>query len=102
MFLIEIYLPTRDNHGRQFPKSAFKQVRNELTERFGGVTAFMRSPAMGLWADRSGEVRRDDIAIFEVMTDAVDRDWWREYRSTLESRFRQDEVVVRSIQIERL
>lgn len=102
MFLIEIYLPTRDNQGDRFPQSAFEQVRNELTERFGGVTAFMRSPAIGLWADRSGEVRRDDIAIFEVMTDAVDRDWWQEYRTTLESRFRQDEVVVRAIQIERL
>ena len=36
------------------------------------------------------------------MTDTLDREWWREYRQTLERRFAQDELVVRSQEVERL
>jgi hypothetical protein len=102
MYLIEFLLPVFDNSGQRFPQEVFDRVRHELTERFGGVTAFLRSPAMGLWADEAGGVRRDDLAIFEVMTDAIDRDWWRQYRVQLELRFRQKEVVMRATSFERL
>jgi hypothetical protein len=102
MYLIELFLPTYDNSGKPFPKSEFDRIRHELTARFGGVTAFLRSPAVGLWADDSGKVRRDDLAIFEVMADALDRDWWRQFRTQLEQRFRQEEIVMRASSFERL
>jgi hypothetical protein len=102
MFLIEFLLPVYDNAGLRFPSDEFDRVRRELTGRFGGCTAFLRSPAAGLWADAAGRVRRDDLAIFEVMTDAIDRDWWRGYREQLERRFRQQEIVMRATPFERL
>jgi hypothetical protein len=102
MHLVEFLLPTFDNEGRRFPKDGFDRVRQELIERFGGVTAFLRSPATGLWADEGGQVRRDDLAIFEVMVDTLDRAWWRQYREQLERRFRQKEVVMRATEVERL
>ena len=102
MYLIELFLPTYDNAGKPFPKTEFDRIRQELTARFGGVTAFLRSPAVGLWADDSGEVRRDDLAIFEVMADSLDREWWRNYRAQLEQRFRQDEIVTRASSFEKL
>jgi len=102
MFLIEIFLPLYDNAGERFPRASFDAVRDELTARFGGVTAFLRSPAVGLWQDDAGVVRRDEIAIVEVMADTLDRDWWQAYRRTLEHRFRQDEIVVRAIRFDRL
>lgn len=102
MYLIEFLLPTFGNDGRRFPKSEFDRVRGELTDRFGGVTAYMRSPAVGLWSDDTGHIHRDELAQFEVMTDSFDRDWWRQYRQELEQRFHQDEVVVRGISFERL
>ena len=102
MFLIEFFLPLFDNAGARFPKDEFERVRRELTEHFGGVTAFMRSPAMGLWADDSGQVRRDEIVSFEVMTEMLDRDWWRNYREQLGKRFRQQEIVMRASSFERL
>jgi hypothetical protein len=102
MFLIQFLLPTRDNAGQPFAKNEFDRVRHELTERFGGVTAYLRSPAVGLWADDAGSIRRDDLAIFEVMVEALDRAWWRQYRDQLEQRFEQDEVVVRATSFERL
>jgi hypothetical protein len=102
VYLIEFLLPTFDNHGQHFPKSEFDRVRRELTERFGGVTAYVRSPAVGLWTDEAGQVRQDELATFEVMADTLAREWWREYRGLLQQRFRQDEIVIRATTFERL
>ncbi len=102
VILIEFLLPLFDNDGLRFPKDEFERVRSELTERFGGVTAFMRSPAMGVWADETGRVRRDDLVSFEVMTETLDRDWWRNYREQLGKRFRQQDIVMRASSFERL
>lgn len=102
MHLVQLLLPLRDNEGRAFPRAEFDRVNRELTDRFGGVTAFLRSPASGAWREEGGEVARDDIAVIEVMDEHLDRDWWRSYRAGLERRFRQDEVVVRASELERL
>ena len=101
MHLIEILLPLADNEGQPFAADLHSRVRDELVERFGGVTAFTRSPAEGLWVE-DGDRSRDNIVIFEVMADRLDRGWWRRYRAELESRFRQDEIVVRAREVERL
>jgi hypothetical protein len=102
MFLVEFLLPVIDNHGARIPKEEFGRVRRELTERFGGVTAFMRSPAMGLWEDEKGVVRQDELVAFEVMAAELDREWWHDYREQLGRRFRQQEIMMRAIAIERL
>jgi len=102
MHLIEILLPLADNEGKPFEADLHRQVRDELVEHFGGVTAFDRSPAEGLWKEGDGEAGRDDIIIFEVMSDWLDRGWWRGYRTELERRFRQDEIVVRAREVELL
>jgi hypothetical protein len=102
VYLVEFLLPTFDNHGERFPKDEFDRVRRELTEKFGGVTAFMQSPASGLWEDDQGQVRHDDLVTFEVMTESLDRDWWRGYREQLAARFRQQEIVMRASAFEPL
>ena len=99
--LVEILLPLCDNVGRRFGAEPFATVREELIGHFGGVTAFTRSPAEGVWANE-GSVERDEIVIFEVMTDWIDRSWWRTYRAALERRFDQDEIVIRAREFERL
>ena len=95
MHLVQILLPLYDNAGAPLPRGLFTKVREELAGAFGGLTAFTRAPAEGLWQDE-GETTRDDIVIFEVMTDALDEGWWRAYRAKLERRFRQDVVVIRA------
>ena len=102
MFLLEIFLPTYDNAGKHFSKESFDTVRVEMTEKFGGVTAFTRSPAKGVWSDDEGHLHRDDLAIFEVMTETLDEVWWRRYRTDLEKRFRQEEIVIRASQFQRI
>lgn len=102
MHLVQLLLPLRDNDGNEFPRERLHAVHRELTDRFGGVTAYLRAPATGAWKDEDGGVARDDVVIVEVMADALDRAWWADYRRTLEARFRQDEIVIRATATERL
>ena len=99
--LIEIFLPLNRNDGSAQPGERFAKVRTELVERFGGLTAFTRAPAEGLWAE-DGDVSRDAIVILEVMDASFDAGWWRAYRATLERRFEQEAVLVRAVAVERL
>jgi hypothetical protein len=66
-----------------------------LIERFGGLTAFTRSPAQGIATD-AGKTVHDDIVVFEVLTEEFDVPWWRSYRRQLEREFRQDAIVARA------
>lgn len=102
MHLVELFLPLRDGSGTAFPRDAFDLVRSELAEAFGGVTAFTRTPATGLWEDDGGHIQRDEVLLFEVMVEQVDHGWWQAYRKELEQRFRQDEVLVRATAVQRL
>ena len=102
MQLIQILLPLYDNDGARFPRAMYDVVREELTSRFGGLTAHTRAPAEGLWSEEGEPPSRDDIVIFEVMVDRVERAWWREYREALQREFRQDAIIIRSQDIELL
>ncbi len=97
MFLVEILLPLYDNAREAFPREHFLRVRGELTERFGGLTAFDHSPAKGFWKENGQEATsRDAIVLFEVFTEHLDAAWWRQYREELQARFRQKFVVIRA------
>ena len=95
--LVQVLLPLFDNEGRRFGIDPFAVTRTELTDRFGGLTSYMRAPARGVWKTDDGAESRDDIVIFEVMVDEMDANWWRTYRATLEARFRQDVIVIRAM-----
>ena len=101
-YLVQLLIPLRDNRGSSFPASHYGALRDELATRFGGVTAYTRAPAEGTW-DGHGQSRdTDDIVIYEVMVDRLDRDWWASFRRGLEAQFEQDELVIRAQAIERL
>ncbi len=98
MHLVQLLLPLYANDGRAQPPEAFRRVRAELTERFGGLTAHTRAPAEGLWKEEDDEPPvRDDVVLVEVMVDDLDAAWWAGYRRELEKRFRQDAIVVRAL-----
>ena len=102
MNLIQLLLPLHDNNKQPFAREEFDRVRDELAKRFGGITAFRRSPAEGVWREGQGEVSRDEVVIFEVMTERLNRRWWSGYRKELEMRFRQEQLVIRATQVEQL
>ena len=102
MHLVQLLLPLYDNAGRPFPASHYASVRDELAERFGGLTAYTRAPAEGLWSQDGGQQARDDIVVYEVMVEQLDRAWWKGFRTRLERLFAQEELVVRAQLVERL
>jgi len=93
--LVQILLPLYDNAGHRFPPEAYAKVRSDLTERFGGLTAYTSAPAEGLWGSGSA-MKRDEIVVLEVMVAELERQWWSAYRRELEELFRQDEIVLRA------
>lgn len=104
MHLVQLLLPLYARDGARLPQTLFAAVRQELVDRFGGLTAYSRSPARGVWADEdAGErVEHDDIVVYEVMVESLQRDWWKAYREELTGRFGQKELVVRAQRIELL
>jgi hypothetical protein len=102
MYLVQILLPLYADSGERLPKDRYAQVRRELTARYGGATAFLRSPAQGTWKDDDGKVERDEVVMCEVMVESLEREWWAQYRSTLEARFEQRELIIRALKMERI
>lgn len=96
MHLIQILLPLYDNASVPQPAELFEKTREELIGRFGGLTAYTRAPAKGLWQEDASTTLHDDIVIYEVMTESLDDAWWRTYRGMLEQRFRQEAIIVRA------
>lgn len=103
MHLVQILIPVFDNTGQRFEQALFEEVRTQLIERFGGLTAFVQSPALGLWKDaESGTTTQDAMILIEVMSDTLDQAWWTAYRRDLEGVFRQDEIVIRALACQRI
>ncbi len=101
MYIVQILLPLSDNAGKPFSGETLKSIHRELASHFGGLTAYTRAPAEGEWA-REGAPAKDDIVVVEVMTDILDRDWWRQFRERTESILQQDRLIVRAHPIELL
>lgn len=98
MFLIEIFLPLDRRDGSKVASDRIEAIVACLADRFGGATAFLRSPAKGLWKQSGTELEEDRIVIVEVMAAEVDVDWWRNYRVLLEEEFLQDEILIRAME----
>jgi hypothetical protein len=98
MHLVQLLLPLYNNSGIQFEQKLYTDVRNELVDRFGGITAYTRAPVHGLWQE-SEQLVRDDLIIYEIMVEKLEEEWWRGYREILENRFQQQSLVVRAHQI---
>jgi hypothetical protein len=94
MNLIQILLPICDNQGRRFPAAMYHEVKRTLSERFQGLTAYSRAAAEGLW-QRGKAVKKDDIVVYEVMSGAPNKKWWRNYRTELEKKFKQESIIIR-------
>ncbi len=97
--LVQLLLPVRDNNNRPIPDSAYEEIKRELVIRYGGVTAFTRAPAEGVWAASSGARQEEDVVIVEVMTPDLDTAWWGRFRKQLEKALGQEEIVVRAFPI---
>ena len=101
-YLDQLFIPRFDVGGTRFEGSYFQLVRGELLDTFGGLTAYTKAPATGVWAPANGEVELDEMVVFEVMVEEIDRQWWNEYREKLEMRFAQEQILVRALPMEQI
>ena len=102
MVLIQLLLPTNTPTQPGRSESPLGQTGRELAEKFHGLTAYMRSPARGVWTAPDGRAEEDDVVMVEVVTETFDRQWWRTYSATLAKRFQQEAIHIRAMSIEML
>ncbi|MGL9622340.1 hypothetical protein QRQ56_30600 [Bradyrhizobium sp. U531] len=97
-YLVQILVPKETGRGRPVTKNWFDEFLQELTDKFGGATSFVRSPGQGLW--RSGDTtERDDVAVVEVMAAKLAPEFWASLRQRLERELAQEEIVIRAQEI---
>jgi hypothetical protein len=100
VILIQLLLPAQTADADT--AASVSQTRDELTARFGGVTAYQQTPASGQWSDPRGGIVADQVVLVEVVAREWERDWWRQYADVLARRFHQDVIHVRALPIELL
>ena len=93
-YLVQILLPVATSDGQPIESRPFEIVKDDLTQRFGGVVTYTRSHAEGRW--RGDRTHIDDVVVFEVLCNDIDRHWWNAYRQRLEDSFHQQSVVIRA------
>jgi hypothetical protein len=95
--IVQLLLPTVDGEGVKVPLSKMRSLARELSDRFGGVTSFLRAPAEGLWQPHeNAPAEKDDIVIFDVMAEDLDEAFWRSLRVRLKADLGQSEIIVRA------
>jgi len=102
MQLIQILLPLIEKENKDSNFNLYTEIRKELTEKFGGITTYTRSPATGSWKEEANKTVKDDIIIYEVMAQDLDKDWWEKYKQMMEKEFEQEEIIIRTWQIDLL
>lgn len=63
-YVVQILVPTQTGKGEPVSTEWFDNFLQELTDRFGGATSFVRAPGQGLWRS-DGTTERDTIAVLE-------------------------------------
>jgi hypothetical protein len=101
MRLVQILLPLYKESSRKIPRSTFRRAASELAKVYGGVTAYTRSPAEGLWR-RGSKIDHDAVIIYEVMLRSINKRQWAERRRRYEKAFGQKQIVVRSLAFQQL
>lgn len=54
LHLVQILLPKKSGNGQPVNRDWFDGFLQELTDKFGGATSFLRAPGQGLWQSAGG------------------------------------------------
>jgi len=100
MVLIQLLLPTRVDHGGRAASELLRETHEELLKHFGGITAYVQSPASGVWTSPDGRLEQDRVVMVEVLTERFDTAWWRTYAGVLRERFAQESIHVRATDVQ--
>lgn len=100
MHLVQLFIPVGSGSTAD-SEQVITRVQDELTARYGGATAYVNSPAKGLWS-KGGDAEQDRVVIVEVMVEVLDRQWWHGYREQLRKLLGQEELLIRCLPTEKL
>ncbi|MCV9943915.1 MULTISPECIES: hypothetical protein [Rhizobium] len=100
MHLIQLFIPAAPQAAIDI-EDIIAMIQREMTERHGGATSYLNSPAKGFWSTSEG-TEEDTVIVIEVMVNSLDRAWWRQYRRKLEQLLGQEELLVRALPVETL
>ena len=98
MYLLQLLLPAGQTNADT--AVLLNQTQSELMARFGGVTAYLQTPAKGQWADATGATTEDRVFLVEVVVAEIDTEWWRSYAHCLAQRFAQDVMHIRVLHVD--
>ena len=96
----EILLPLRHNDGRPVSDDILNQTREELVERFDGVSVQPQS-ILGIWWHE--DVRYEDTSVrltVDVEDTPENRQFFIEFKATLLQRFEQIEIYIVSYPVD--
>jgi len=96
---IEVFIPLYDKEGNRFSDHLYQSVSKQLIKDFGGITAYIRSPAVGIWENSDGIQIKDDHVIYEIMVSEIDHSYWKQFKKKLELQFAQKELIIRQSEI---
>ena len=99
MYKIQLLLPLYNKEGHLFSAQLYQEIKTELSQTFGGLTAYTRAPAEGLWKEEDDKIVRDGIYIYEVMASQLDKHYWAKYKLKMQKVFQQDEIIIRGSSI---
>ena len=102
MYQIELYLPLYNNDKKAFPTSHYESVKQNLSDKFGGITMYSRTPVIGLWKESQESIVKDDLVIYEIISEKLDESFWQEYKFMLQSLFQQEAIIIKSSKIKLL
>ena len=91
--LVQIFLPTHIND-QQSALAIDREVKL-LADEFGGATAFVNSPASGMWTDDDRHHQKDVVILIEIMAPIWDAVWWSAHKRDLELIFDQEKILIR-------
>lgn len=97
-FLYELFLPVEDNNGTPISSHTFKNLRECLINKFGGVTIYQRTPIKGAWDDQDG-IKEDNLFVYEVTSTRQMPEFWSNLKVELEEQFCQREILIRKSRI---
>lgn len=100
---MDIYLPLYYNNNQKIEKSKFVDTFNELVEMFGGCSADQYS-ILGGWKDpNSDALYNEENRIYHIICvdSEENRTILKNYKEKLKERFRQKEIMMYYINVNR-
>ena len=95
MYIVNIYLPQVNNAGMLFNEEIYLNIRQELIQKFGGLTQYDQMPAIGYWKENADKPIHKDLVIhYEVICHRLTKKYWAELRTRLEHIFQQTQVLI--------